>query len=368
MFTPLIVGTESLTPQLEIKINGTSLAQSSMTATADLLSVTVTEDVETPGMFALTFINQDLIDRQITWSDYDLFDVGNEVEICMGDGENIDSLILGEITGLEVEFEQDEVPTLIVRGYDLRHRLMRGQKTRSFTKTKDSEIASQIAREAGLTAIEVGPTATVEDTKIKLDYVLQHNQTDLDFLQSRAQRIGYEVRIEGEKLFFQPAQNGKSKTLTLTYGRDVLAFSARLSSMNQNSSVEVHGWNVKEKKAIAAKSKASELKSSMGGRKTGPQTSQRAFGQSIQRIVTEPVSSASEAQEVAKGQLETMALAYITGSGECRGNPKLRAGRVIEVAGAGDRFSGLYYVTSATHTHTKDEGYQTEFEVKRNAT
>lgn len=361
MFTPLITGTASLTPQLEIVINGTSLSRTNMAAMVDLLSVSVTEDVDTPGMFALTLINQDLINGRITWADHALFEVGNEVEIRMGDGDDIAPLILGEVTGVEPEFQQDEVPTVVVRGYDLRHRLMRGHKTRSFTKMKDSEIASQIAREAGL-------TVTAKDTKLKLEYVLQHSQTDLDFLQNRAQRIGYEVAIEEKTLSFQPYRNTNRKVLTLTYGENLLAFSPRLSSMNQTTTVEVRGWDVKQKKSTVAQSKAVEISSKMGGKTNGPQTSQKAFGRSSHVIVTEPTSSVSDAQQVARGQLETMALAYITGSGECQGNPKLRAGRVIEITGVGKRFSGLYYVISATHTHAKDEGYRTEFEIKRNAT
>lgn len=360
MFSSGLTGTTGLTPKLKIAINGTSLARSNSTAMADVVSVSVTEDVDVPGMFALTLVNQDLISGKITWIDHALFEVGNEVEIWMGNGDQVDTLMVGEITGLEPEFKQDEVPTLVVRGHDLRHRLMRGHKTRSFTKMKDSEIASQIVREAGLT-----PTA--KDTKVTLEYVLQHNQTDLDFLQSRARRIGYEVAIAGKTLSFQPYRHTESKVLSLTYKENLLSFSPRLSTMNQTASVEVRGWDAKQKQATVAQSKASEVQSDMGGKTNGPEKSQKVFGRSSHVIVTEPISSASEAQQVAKGQLETMALAYITGSGECQGNPQLRTGRVIEIVGLGQQFSGLYYVTSATHTHTKGEGYRTEFEVKRNA-
>lgn len=361
MFSPIVLNTESLTAELRIKINGINLAHSDMEAVLDLLSVTVTEDVDAPGMFAIRLMNLNPVTGQITWSDHELFQVGNEVEIYMGNGKQTATLMVGEITGLEFEIDRQEAPTLVVRGYDLRHRLMRGHKTRSFAKIKDSEIASQIARDAGL-------TATVEDSKIKLEYVLQHNQTDLDFLQSRARRIGYEVAIVEKKLFFQPPRNGASKTLTLTYGIDILAFSARLSNMNQMSMVEVRSWDIKSKEVITAKSSSGNVQSNMGGRENGPRSFQKAFGQASQVIVNDPVSNTSEAKQLASGQLETLALQYVTGSGECQGNPMLRAGDVIEIAGVGKRFSGLYYVTSATHTHSASDGYQTEFEVRRNAT
>jgi phage protein D len=63
-----------------------------------------------------------------------------------------------------------------------------------------------------------------------------------------------------------------------------------------------------------------------------------------------------------------MALSFVQGEGVCsRGRPELRAGTVIRIAGAGRRFSGLYYVTSVTHTLTAAQ-YTTAFTVKRTAT
>ena len=66
------------------------------------------------------------------------------------------------------------------------------------------------------------------------------------------------------------------------------------------------------------------------------------------------------------GQLERQAMSYITGRGSCNGNPDLMARMVIELKGLGRRFSGKYYITSATHT-ISTSGYRTDFEVKRNA-
>jgi hypothetical protein len=53
----------------------------------------------------------------------------------------------------------------------------------------------------------------------------------------------------------------------------------------------------------------------------------------------------------------------LTGSGSAVGNPEIRAGRVIDLQGLGERFSGLYRITSATHTFDSG-GYKTSFEVR----
>jgi hypothetical protein len=54
----------------------------------------------------------------------------------------------------------------------------------------------------------------------------------------------------------------------------------------------------------------------------------------------------------------------LTGSGSTIGDTRIRAGRVIDLQGLGEQFSGLYRVTSATHT-IDGSGYRTSFEVRK---
>jgi phage protein D len=71
---------------------------------------------------------------------------------------------------------------------------------------------------------------------------------------------------------------------------------------------------------------------------------------------------------MALGQFRDISMNYIVAEGNSRGNPDLRIGTVIEVKGIGERFSGLYYVTTAEHKFSSDQGYQTLFTVRRTAT
>ena len=149
-------------------------------------------------MFTIQLSAWDETKQSLMWIDDSLFREGNAVEIQMGyESGSLMMRMAGEITGLEPEFSTAQAPTLTVRGYDRRHRLLRGHKTRSFVKMKDSAIARQIAAEAGL-------TGRVVDSKTTFDYVMQQNQTDLDFLRERARRIGYEVVVEDKIFYFRP--------------------------------------------------------------------------------------------------------------------------------------------------------------------
>jgi len=77
--------------------------------------------------------------------------------------------------------------------------------------------------------------------------------------------------------------------------------------------------------------------------------------------------SQGEALQIAKGKFNDMLVTFITGEGTAIGNTNIRAGEVLELQGLGQRFSGLYYVTSASHS-IDQRGYTTKFTVERNAT
>src|SRR5262249_38075879 len=137
-----------------------------------------------------------------------------------------------------------------VGGYDRRHRLMGRRKTRTFLKMKDSEIAGQVARDWSL-------TPEVENTQVTLDYVLQNNQTDFEFLQERAKRIGYEMVVTDTTLHFRPRKSNGSAVLTLRRDHELLDFNARLTTMGQVEEVCVQGWDTKDKKEVTARSQTS---------------------------------------------------------------------------------------------------------------
>lgn len=349
-------GVKTLSPNIRVLIQGQKLSPE---AKADLISAKVYEDIEVPSMFTLEFSSWNLAKGKLTWIDDELFDIGNEVEIQMGYENQLQTVIVGEITGLEPEFERDSPPVLVVRGHDMRHRLLRGTKTKSYAKMKDSEIASQIARARGL-------SPKVKDTEVKHEYVLQHNQTDWDFLQSRAQRIGYEVVVDNKTLYFQPPQNDSQKVVTLKWEENLTEFFPRLSTMGQVQEVEVRGWIPKDKEEVMGKAAAGKEGSKMGGKTTGPKAVD-SFGKSVSTVVSQPVSSKAEADQIAAGQFKEMAIAYILAEGSCTGIPTIRITKTIEVAGVGKRFSGLYYVNSTEHRYSESQGYTTFFVAKRTA-
>jgi phage protein D len=339
---------------VSIRVNGTALTAA---AQADLRSVTVQEDLQALSMFTLELYNWDDERLQVSWSDSRTFAVGNEVEISLGYVGDLHRVMVAEITSLEPMFTSDQPPLLLVRGYDHRHRLARGRKTRTFAQMKDSAIASQIAREAGL-------RAQVDDTKVTLNYVIQGNQSDWEFLQRRASVIGYEIYVKDKVLYFRWPRSEAQPADKLSLGEDITEFSPRLSSLTQATEAAVRGWDIKEKKPVVATQRPA---GASGGRTVGGAAARRAFGAASVAFLGQRARTRAEADLVAKGQFSTMELAYVEGDAVAPGRPQLQAGTVVDITGAGQTFSGPYYVTSVTHTMTAEHGYQTSFTVQRNA-
>ena len=347
-----------LKPDFDISIDGVPLP-----AQVDpyIAAVTIDSDTELPSMFAIELTGAETQQEEIPWiDDRNLFEIGKVVEIKLGYAGDVETLIVGEIASLEPEFAFNRKPSFTVRGYDRRYRLQRGQKNQTFLRQKDSDIAAQIARQAGL-------TAQTTDSQIVHDYVIQAGQTDMEFLIERAYRIGYEVLVENKTLIFRPIANHQSPILTLNLDQDLLEFYPRLSMAEQVSEAIVRGWNVKEKTAIVGRASKSDVNGMMGGQTTGAEIVASKFGATVGLSQDQPVMSQAEADLLARSKLDRSTLELITGEGICWGRTDLRPGKVIKIDGIGKRFSGQYYVTTAIHRYTSSDGYQTRFTVRRNA-
>jgi len=343
-------------PEFDIKIDQRTLDDR---ARPFIASIVVDDSIAWPSMFAVQFVSSFDLENVHEWIDHSDLAVGSVGEFKLGYGDDLETLIIGEITGLEPEYVSDRLPSVTVRGYDRRHRLQRGRKTRTFVARKDSDIASAIASEAGLSVEAV-------DSKVIHDYVIQANQTDLEFLQERAGRIQYEIFVTDKKLHFRPVQNDKSEVMTLTIGEHLLEFFPRLSMVRQIGDVSVRGWSPQEKKTILSTAQVGFETAKMGGKKSGPQIND-VFGSMTEVLSMQPAMTQAEADQMAKATLDQKALSLIEGEGLCLGRTDLRAGKVIKIAGVGERFSGQYYVTTAIHRYTAQGGYRTQFQVRRNA-
>jgi phage protein D/phage baseplate assembly protein gpV len=340
----------------EIKAGGRLLSSDEM---SQVLDVTVEQDLVLPDTFAIRM--HDISDMESLSSQVvfpllngERFKVGDPIEITAGREDTPKSILVGEITSLEMEVRSDRVPILTLRGYDRSIRLHRERKIRSFLNFTDGDIVRKIAREHGL-------AAKIDTTSEVYPHIVQDNQTDWEFLRGRARRLGFELFVTDRTLAFRkpPAQGAAVK---LTLGIDLHQLRLRASAPAQVSEVSVSGWDPRRKRPTLGKATKQSRALGYGWQKSGADVA-RALGAGKYAITNQMLTSQSEATTRAQASLDEIADGFVQLEGLGLGDANIRPGALIAVAGVGTRFSGNYYVSAALHRVTADEGYVTRFSV-----
>ncbi len=332
-----------------IKIGGADVSTEFM---GNLRALVVENSLYLPSMFTI-----EVSDPLFKWSDDGSIDFGKEVQISIqpGGGTQPILLIKGEITAIEPHFAAQGTSYLVVRGYDKSHRLHRGKKTRTFLKMTDSDIVSKIAGEAGL-------SASADSTSVTYDWVLQNNQTNMEFLMSRAERIGYQVYSAEGTLYFKKGNANLGSGPELTFAEDLVSFEPRFTTSGQADKMKVTGWDPKQKKAITSE-KTPDASLNQGGLgKTGGAAAQSAFSAAEAIVADRPVFTVDEAAAIATGLSQDISREFVEAEGICSGDPRVKAGYTVTLKKLGTRFSGKYQVTSVTHV-CNPEGYETHFTI-----
>lgn len=333
-------------PQVLLKIDGASAPTDFM---ADVAEIVVDTTLAAPDMVMVRVWDDP---TTLRWINDATFDLGKSISVSVG-GK---ALITAEITSLEPLIDASNGASYIVRGYDRANRLRLGKKSRTFLNKSDSDLASQLASDAGM-------SAQVDSTSVVYPFLLQYNQTDMEFLAERAARIGYQVSADDKTLLFKNAANEVSTTevAELAYAIDLQQFRPRISVARQVAKATVTGWDPKEKQPIAGEASAAAQWSQIGYGKQG--TAAAIDSSAAAAVVDAPVISKAEADTIAKAMLSDMTAEFIEAEGVCAGNPAIKAGKVIKIKGVGTRFSGKYFVTASLHSFTPDGGYLTHFRV-----
>ncbi|EYB66957.1 Rhs element Vgr protein [Deinococcus phoenicis] len=258
----------------------------------------------------------------------------------------------GEIVEVEAQLLQHG-QRLVVRAFDRLHRLSRGTHTRTFQNVTDMDVVKKIAAELGLKA-KVGPASFVHD------YVLQSNQTNLDFLRERALKLGYLLFVDGTTLCCLPMES-MGHAGDLDWGVNLLEFTPRVSSLGQASGTTLRSWDPQRKRAVV----------SAAGKGRGEPEVAAAGEEDLAAPYTltgHVVRQEKLAELYAGGSADQRRQGLVEATGVAGGYPKMTAGMTVKLGGVSDRYQGQYTLSSVTHHfRTGDQqtssGYTTEFTV-----
>ncbi|MGH7749658.1 MAG: VgrG-related protein, partial [Candidatus Dormibacteria bacterium] len=317
-------------PQLMVTVNGGRLSPEAERCIDEVL---VEDHLHLPGMFAMRFRT----DADLT-AEAGL-EIGHKVAIRLHAVENHSTdapVIEGEITGIEATLGPFG-SHLVIRGYDVAHRLHRARVTHAYRNMLDSDVATEIAKRHAIPLGHVDPTSTVHE------HLPQLNATDWEFLRARAREVGREVAVRGGRLTFTKASTTISgPQLPLTMGEQLLSFSPRISSATQVGRSQVRGWDPGQKLAIVGSADAHTGAASLS---TGPAHLAGLFGAPTQVSVDRPLARQGEADVAASALADSLGSTFVEAEGVARGDPYLRAGAPVRIEGAGSTFDGTYVLT-----------------------
>ena len=373
-----------LGPVFTIQINGANLPAALRGA---VTSVSWTAGMEGSDSVEVTFANQDL-----QWLDNPLLAVDNGFTLSIGYAPDpLEKVFVGEITGVEPSFPNSGMPTIHVTAHDFLQRLTHGKVDRAFAiklptigiiPLPDPVVAS-IVSGTNLLIPYPDPIGAALSTLMSLvSYILapqeaQHSvrtevgQTDFDFLTAIAKDNGWEMYIDhtlepkGYVLRFQFLMQDYSPSVTLKWGQSLMDFTPRLTTVGDIFGVSARVWiSTLQLEFVIVVSwdydraafnlmiypGLGDISSILGGNASKTiSIKPTGFPTALRDILTELLPRLNN---------------RLTGSGSTIGNTAIKPGKVINLLGLGGQFSGLYRITSATHTFDGG-GYKTNFKVRK---
>lgn len=347
-------------PRFEVEIENQRLTANIAKA---IIDVSVEEKLDEGASFRMTVHDEfDMTTQRFKWLDHELFDVGNDITIKMGYGNDLSIMVMGNIKSLEPSFFAGETPTITISGQDLSFDyLKRSTPERTFVDRSYSDIARTIASEAGLLSV-------VDETGRFEPFIRKNSdRTYYRFLKDIAEGSGLHCYIDRETMYFIKPKDDKKEILKLELGKDIISFRPTMNTTRLVSEVEVRGHNPRDPNTpLVGIARAGSESAQERGRMTASQIVEERHGTQRRVITDRIVNSVEHANAIALSELNRANNTFIGGEGECIGIPQIRPGITIALEKMGRRFSGKYYVEGATHT-INNSGYRTRFTVKRNA-
>ncbi len=345
-----------------VEVDGQAFDQ---TTQGSVVEIVVDGDLKQPDTFAITLRENPDPSQGIAEQAH--LRIGSKVKIS-GSSQTDQSpvtLISGEVTSLEAVYQQGHAPRLIARGYDLSHRLARGQKTKTFANMKFSDIAQQVATAAGLQA------GTIDDSGAVYDQCGQVAENDWDFVRGLARSIGFECLVDDDKLHFRkpvqassgPGTSDLNSTdpLQLVWGQELMDFRPRVTSAGQVSQVQVRGWDPESKQAVVGTAAASAVSAALS---QGPGDLAGLFGSPTLAAGDNPTHhSQAEVDKAASARAEAVGSTFAEAQGMAVGNPRLKAGAAVSISLVAAQFAGRYTLTRARHVYNLSDGYRTHFTI-----
>ncbi len=198
------------------------------------------------------------------WADWNPSQEVSILYATQADGGDRQLMISGTIDRPEIKLAE---MTVSISGRDKSSKLMENRRNEKFANQKASDIATKIAKDAGLNPVVVD-TGDFAGKAYTADIAhLVQNRIDYEVLSLLAEREGYRWYVEGDNLYFEP-KTSDSAVFPLHWAPPGVAAAYAVSNcidlvLNKNSTagrpttVTYAGWHHGKKKLYKATASAS---------------------------------------------------------------------------------------------------------------
>ncbi|MFJ9630140.1 VgrG-related protein [Streptomyces sp. NPDC101175] len=350
---------KSYTTVLKVRVQGVPLPDA---VAGRLVSAWIDASVNVPAAFRLVFSDpaRDLL------STFPALAVGAKAELVpYTDGTRGRPLLTGEVTALEADADGTG-KSLIVRGYDPGHRLLRNRRVAGYPNMTAADIVRRLATENGL------GVGTVDSTPTVYELATQPNLTDWDFLSRLARENDVRLYFDEEgRLQFtalRTASGAPADTTPAAQSPYVLEFGVNagesrvsVTAARQVPSVSVRGWDVQTKRPLTADARATASAEILTG--TTPAEVAAPFGAASLTATGVPYATQAQVRHAAEALADDVAGSFAELEIAVDGNPELRPGVPVALGGAGAPFEGKYTVTGVRHVFASRQRYTTWVQV-----
>ncbi len=332
---------------LRVFSDGTQLHE-----TCNIVSVTVSKALNRIPSARIILLDGDMPDQEFPLSNENTFKPGNAIIINAGYADNDEPIFQGIIVKHSIKISANNYSRLVIDCRDKAMCMTIGRKNANFTDTTDSDLITElIGRHDGL-------ATDVESTSVSYTELVQYYCSDWDFMLSRAEANGLLVNVDDGKVSVKSPETSSCPLLCVSYGVDLMEFSAELDATNQFEKVESVAWDLQKQSVV--KEHASPQSLNKQGDITSTDLSKAVHSATFSLQTPVPLETTAlkkwaEAQQLKSG------LARIRGHMKFQGNAKAKPGTMIELVGVGKRFNGSAFISSVTH-HLENGNWTTEAE------
>jgi len=304
-----------------------------------LLSVTVTRELNRIPSAVLHFMDGEASKATFEVSNAAHFIPGKKIEVQLGYRSENTSVFKGIIIKHSIKVRKNG-SCLIVECRHEAVRMTTGLNSRYYIDKKDSDIMEELL---GIYSLQ----KDVKATKPTLKEVVQYESSDWDFLVCRTEANGCVVQVQDDKVVIAPPDTGSEPVVRVAFGSTVLELDAEIDARWQSKGIRASSWNPSDQEIV--ETDAAEPGASGSGNLQPADLSKVTDGEAL-TIRHGGKIAQPELQAWADGRLMKERLAKIRGRVRFQGFAGVTPGKVIEVAGIGERFEGKLYVSGVRHT------------------